>query len=36
MQDEKMYTQLNDKFDGKYQAYNMGIFGHTIYKVVQY
>ena len=36
MQDENMCSLLNDKIDGKYQAYNMGISGHTIYKVTQY
>lgn len=36
MPNENMCSLLNDKFDGKYQAYNMGISGHTIYKVVQY
>ena len=35
-QSENMCALLNDKFDGKYTAYNMGISGHTIYKVVQY
>ena len=36
LQNENMCALLNDKFDGKYSAYNMGISGHTIYKVVQY
>ena len=36
LQSENMCALLNDKFDGKYSAYNMGISGHTIYKVVQY
>ena len=36
LQSENMCALLNDKFDGKYTAYNMGISGHTIYKVVQY
>ena len=36
LQSENMCALLNDKFDGKYRAYNMGISGHTIYKVVQY
>ena len=36
MQSENMTFLLNDKFDGKYHAYNMGISGHTFYKVVQY
>ena len=36
LQNENLCALLNDKFDGKYSAYNMGISGHTIYKVVQY
>lgn len=36
LQNKNMCALLNDKFDGKYRAYNMGISGHTIYKVVQY
>ena len=36
LQNENMCALLNDKFDGKYSAYNMGISGHNIYKVVQY
>lgn len=35
-QKENMCSLLNDKFDGKYYAYNMGISGHTFYKVMQY
>lgn len=35
-QSENMCALLNDKFDGKYSAYNMGISGHTFYKVLQY
>ena len=36
LQSENMCALLHDQFDGKYSAYNMGISGHTIYKVVQY
>ena len=36
LQSENMCALLNDRFDGKYSAYNMGISGHTIYKIVQY
>lgn len=36
LQSENMCALLNDKFGGKYSTYNMGISGHTIYKVVQY
>ena len=36
LQSENMCALLNDKFDGKYKAYNMGVSGHTIYKVIQY
>lgn len=36
VQSENVCSLLNDRFDGKYSAYNMGISGHTIYKVVQY
>lgn len=36
LQNENICALLNDKFDGKYSTYNMGISGHTIYKVVQY
>lgn len=35
-QDKNMCSILNDKFSGKYSVYNMGISGHTLYKVVQY
>ena len=35
-QNENMCALLNDKFSGKYSAYNMGISGHTFYKVLQY
>lgn len=36
MPNENMCALLNEKLDGKYTAYNMGISGHTLYKVVQY
>lgn len=36
MPNENMCALLNDKLDGKLSAYNMGISGHTIDKVVQY
>lgn len=35
-QSENMCALLNDKFGGEYSTYNMGISGHTFYKVVQY
>ena len=36
MPGENMCSLLNEQFSGEYRAYNMGISGHTIYKVVQY
>ena len=36
LQSENFCSLLNDKFDGKLQAYNMAISGHNFYKVVQY
>lgn len=36
MQSENMCSLLDDEFGGKYRAYNMGISGHTFYKVTQY
>ena len=30
MRNENMCALLNEKFDGKYSVYNMGISGHTI------
>lgn len=36
MPEENMCSLLNERFNGEYRAYNMGISGHTIYKVVQY
>ena len=36
MQNENFCSLLNDKFNGKQKAYNMGISGHNFYKVVQY
>ncbi len=36
MPGENMCSLLNERFNGEYRAYNMGISGHTIYKVVQY
>lgn len=36
MPGENMCSLLNEQFNGEYRAYNMGISGHTIYKVVQY
>ena len=36
MPEENMCYLLNKRFNGEYRAYNMGISGHTIYKVIQY
>lgn len=36
MPEENMCALLNKRFNGEYRAYNMGISGHTIYKVIQY
>lgn len=36
MPGENMCFLLNERLNGEYRAYNMGISGHTIYKVVQY
>lgn len=36
MPEENMCSLLNERFNGENRAYNMGISGHTIYKVVQY
>lgn len=36
MPEENMCALLNERFNGEYRAYNMGISGHTIYKVIQY
>lgn len=36
MPEENMCSLLNERFKGEYRAYNMGISGHTIYKVIQY
>lgn len=35
-QNDHMCTLLNEKFSGKHSVYNMGISGHTFFKVVQY
>lgn len=35
-QQENTAYYLAEKFEGKYSVYNMGISGHTIYKVCQY
>ena len=36
MQNKSVVTLLNDKLNGKYTVYNMGISGHNFYKVCQY
>ena len=36
LQKEHTVNLLNDKFDGRIKFYNMGISGHTLFKVVQY
>lgn len=36
MQKENMCYLLDEKFEGKYHVYNMGVSGHTLYKVTQY
>ncbi len=36
MQNHSTSSVLNEKFEGEYSTYNMGISGHTLFKVVQY